>query len=92
VDSERKHGQDDSIIPANVAEAVNFYQDKGIIHGRAKIVAANPSRTAILGNFNFIIEKNLARAVSTRGMTGCSSRVTPPLSAIHAFGRKFRTL
>ena len=57
VDSVRKHGQDDSIIPANVAEAVNFYQSKGIIHGRAKIVAANPSRTAILGNFNFTYPK-----------------------------------
>jgi len=57
VDSVRKHGQDDSIIPANVAEAVNFYQSKGIIHGRAKIVAANPSRTAIDGNFNFTYQK-----------------------------------
>jgi hypothetical protein len=57
VDSVRKHGEDDSIIPANVGEAVNFYQSKGIIHGRAKIVAANPSRTAILGNFNFTYQK-----------------------------------
>jgi hypothetical protein len=57
VDSVRIHGQDDSIIPANVAEAVNFYQSKGMIHGRAKIVAANSSRTAILGNFNFTYQK-----------------------------------
>jgi len=57
VDSVRKHGRDDSIIPANVAEAVNFYQSKGMIHGRAKIVAANPSRTAIVGNFNFTYPK-----------------------------------
>ena len=57
VDSVRKHGQDDSIIPANVAEAVNFYQSNGIIHGRSKIVAANPSRTAIVGNFNFTYPK-----------------------------------
>ena len=57
VDSVRKHGQDDSIIPANVGEAVNFYQSKGMIHGRAKIVAANPSRTAIDGNFNFTYQK-----------------------------------
>jgi hypothetical protein len=57
VDSVSKHGQDDSIIPANLAEAVNFYQSKSMIHGRAKIVAANPSRTAILGNFNFTYQK-----------------------------------
>jgi hypothetical protein len=57
VDSVRKHGQNDSIIPANVAEAVNFYQSKGIIHGRAEIVAANPSRTPIVGNFNFTYQK-----------------------------------
>ena len=57
VDSVRKHGEDDSIIPANVVEAVNFYQNKGIIHGRAKIVAADASRTAILGNFNFTYQK-----------------------------------
>ena len=57
VDSVRKHRQDDSIIPANVAEAVNFYQSQGIIHGRAKIVAANPYRTAIVGNFNFTYQK-----------------------------------
>ena len=57
VDSVRKHGQDDSIIPANVGEAVNFYQSKGMIHGRAKIVAADPSRTAIVGNFNFTYQK-----------------------------------
>ena len=53
VDSVRKNGQDDSIIPANVAEAVNFYQSKGLIHGRARIMAADSSRTTILGNFHF---------------------------------------
>jgi hypothetical protein len=57
VDSVRKHGQDDSIIPANVTEAVNFYQSRGIVHGRAKIVAANPYRTSIVGNFKFTYEK-----------------------------------
>jgi hypothetical protein len=57
VDSVRKHGQDDSIIPANVAEAVNFYQSKGIIHGRARIIAANPYSTSIVGSFNFNYQK-----------------------------------
>jgi hypothetical protein len=53
VDSVQRHREDDSVIPANVAEAVNFYQSKGLIHGRSRIVAADPSRTKILGNFQF---------------------------------------
>ncbi|HXW90306.1 MAG TPA: hypothetical protein VEK33_07145 [Terriglobales bacterium] len=57
VDSVRRSGEDDSVIPANVAEAVNFYQSKGIIHGRSKIMAADPARTAVLGNFRFEYEK-----------------------------------
>jgi len=50
VDSVSKPGRDDSRIPANVAEAINFYQLNGILHGRRRIVAADPKRTAILGN------------------------------------------
>jgi hypothetical protein len=53
VDSVRKHGQDDSVIPANVAEAINFYQTEGLIHGRPQITAADPTRTTVLGNFQF---------------------------------------
>jgi hypothetical protein len=60
VDSVRKNGEDDSIIPDNVAEAVNFYQIKGVIHGRSKIVAADPTRTKVLGNFRFQYEKEPA--------------------------------
>jgi pimeloyl-ACP methyl ester carboxylesterase len=51
VDSVAKRGQNDSVIPANVRQAVNFYQTRGLVHGRAKITAADPSRTKILGNF-----------------------------------------
>jgi hypothetical protein len=53
VDSVRKLGENDAVIPANVEEAANFYQPDGIIHGRGKIRAANPSLTQILGNFRF---------------------------------------
>jgi hypothetical protein len=60
VDSVRKHGEDDSVIPANVAEAANFYQSKGFLHGRAHIIAADPSRTAVLGNFQFEYKKQPA--------------------------------
>jgi len=51
VDSIRKLRQDDSTIPPNVRTAVNFYQSKGLIHGRSVIRAADPARTQILGNF-----------------------------------------
>jgi hypothetical protein len=51
VDSVAKLWQNDSVIPDNVAQAVNFYQPNGIIHGRARIVAADPLKTQILGNF-----------------------------------------
>lgn len=57
VDSITKNGQDDSVIPANVAEAMNFYQPRGILHGRSAITAADPSRTRILGNVRFTYEK-----------------------------------
>jgi hypothetical protein len=51
VDSVAKWGEDDRLIPANVAQAVNFYQLDGFLHGRRQIVAADRGRTQILGNF-----------------------------------------
>jgi hypothetical protein len=51
VDSVSKRGENDGVIPANVSQAVNFYQLDGMLHGRPEIRAANPSRTRILGNF-----------------------------------------
>ena len=53
VDSVAKAGQDDGVIPANVVEAVNFYQNDGLLHGRAEIHAADATRTRILGNFHY---------------------------------------
>jgi hypothetical protein len=51
LDSIAKPGQRDSTIPPNVANAVNFYQPGGILHGRSQILAADPTRTEIIGNF-----------------------------------------
>jgi hypothetical protein len=48
----------DSVIPANVAAAVNFYQPHGIIRGQTRITAADPDRTAILGNYLVDYRKN----------------------------------
>jgi len=53
VDSIAKMRQNDEIIPANVSEAVNFYQSDGLLRGRSKIRAADEKRTRILGNFRF---------------------------------------
>ena len=50
IDSVAKPFQNDWLIPRNVFEAVNFYQTHGLIHGRRKIVPADPVRTTILGN------------------------------------------
>jgi hypothetical protein len=58
VDSVAKAWQNDSVIPDNVAEAVNFYQPHGIIHGRARIMAADPAKTEILGNYRTDYKKN----------------------------------
>jgi len=39
------------VVPANVAYAVNFYQTRGLLHGRSRITAADPAETEILGDF-----------------------------------------
>jgi hypothetical protein len=53
VDSISRIHQNDAVIPANVAEAANFYQPNGLLHGQPKIRAADPTRTRIIGNFRF---------------------------------------
>jgi pimeloyl-ACP methyl ester carboxylesterase len=53
IDSVKHLGVDDSIIPANVAKAANFYQTGGLLRGRKEIRAADPSRTRILGNYRY---------------------------------------
>ncbi len=58
VDSVSKFGQDDRNIPANVAQAINFYQLDGLLHGQRQIVAENSSRTEILGNFQLDYKAN----------------------------------
>jgi hypothetical protein len=57
VDSITKPGQDDRVIPPNVARAVNFYQAGGMLHGLPEIVPADPLRTQILGDFRFDYKK-----------------------------------
>ena len=54
VDSVSKPGANDRFIPANVAQAINFYQLDGFLHGQRRILAADPSRTRILGNIKLV--------------------------------------
>ena len=61
VDSISKIRQNDSVIPANVAEAVNFYQPNGLLHGEPRIRAADPARTRIIGNLKFDYKANPIR-------------------------------
>jgi hypothetical protein len=58
VDSVSKNGQNDALIPANVVQAVNFYQPHGLIHGRPQIRAEDPEHTQIVGNFRFDYSEN----------------------------------
>jgi hypothetical protein len=51
IDSVAKPGEDDSMVPPNVANAVNFYQRHGLIHGLPEIKAIDPTQTKILGNY-----------------------------------------
>ena len=53
VDSISKIHENDAVIPANVAEAINFYQANGFLHGQSKIRAADAARTRIIGNLRF---------------------------------------
>jgi hypothetical protein len=58
VDSVSKLHQNDAIIPANVAQAANFFQPHGLLHGQPEIRAADPAHTRIIGNFQFDYKGN----------------------------------
>lgn len=58
VDSVSKFGENDKLIPSNVAQAINFFQRNGFLHGRRKILATDGLRTQILGNFQLDYSTN----------------------------------
>ncbi|WP_255550999.1 hypothetical protein [Granulicella sp. dw_53] len=58
VDGVPKRPHDDSIVPANVARAINFYQTEGLLHGRPLIHAANPATTQIIDNIHLTYKNN----------------------------------
>jgi pimeloyl-ACP methyl ester carboxylesterase len=56
IDTIAKPGHKASAISPNVANAINFYQTKGPLHGAPEIVAVDPARTQILGNIRMTYE------------------------------------
>jgi hypothetical protein len=58
VDSVSRPGGNDTTIPANVAQAANFYQSNGLLRGHHDIRAADAARTRIIGNFRFDYENS----------------------------------
>ena len=91
VDSVKKRHENDALIPANVAEAANFYQPHGLLHGRPRIRAADPERTKILGNFRFDYSKTPVHC--DRGIPGgtvSSSGPIPKSNAIPSYGAKWK--
>jgi hypothetical protein len=58
VDSVSRPGRNDTTIPANVAQAANFYQLNGLVRGNNDIRAADAARTRIIGNFKFDYESS----------------------------------
>jgi pimeloyl-ACP methyl ester carboxylesterase len=53
LDSVNRVTGDDCVIPANVAQALNFYQTRGLVHGCRTVRPMDASRTKILGNLEF---------------------------------------
>lgn len=58
VDSVQKKSENDQRIPPNVHEAINFYQSEGLLHGRSLIVASDPAKTTVLGNYQSSYRQN----------------------------------
>jgi hypothetical protein len=56
IDIVSKPHQNPTLMPPNVEAAINFFQSKGPLHGRTEVVAEDPGRTEIIGNFHMTYE------------------------------------
>ncbi len=74
VDTVSRMWRDDKTIPPNVAAAANFYQRHGLVRGQPHIVAADPARTQILGNFLFDYKQS---PVKCEGYSWLDRKITP---------------
>ena len=53
LDSINKGPGDDCVIPPNVAQALNFYQTRGLLHGCRTLRPVDANRTRLIGNLRF---------------------------------------
>jgi len=58
IDIVPKPGQSPAEIPSNVERAVNFFQSTGVLRGESRIVAVDPAKTKIIGNFRMNYRKH----------------------------------
>lgn len=56
IDIVSKPGQNPILMPPNVEAAINFFQSEGPLHGRTRVVAEDPGRTEVIGNFHMTYE------------------------------------
>lgn len=85
VDSVNKGWSDACVIPGNVAHAIDFYQTRGLVHGCRTIRVEDPTRTQIVGSYEFEYTKQPADCSSypwvdrhflrTHNAMGCDPRV-----------------
>jgi len=88
VDSVRKMGQKDDVIPTNVAEAMNFFQPDGMLHGRKLIRAENPDKRKSSGTTNSATNTRRSAARVIRGSRNFLPGNTCISSATRKSGRK----
>ncbi len=74
VDTVSRLWRNDKTIPPNVRAAANFYQRHGLVRGQPHIVAADPARTQIVGNFLFDYKES---PVKCEGYSWLDRHVTP---------------
>ncbi len=89
VDSISRIHQNDAVIPTNVAEAANFYQPHGFLHGQPGIHAADPTRTHISEIFASTTKRVLIPATRILGTSASSPGPTPRLNVIPECGNKW---
>lgn len=85
IDSVNKGWGHDCVIPANVAQAMYFYQSRGFVHGCSTIQLVDSHRTKIVGSYEFEYTKqpDECRALpwidrhflKTHNAMGCDPRV-----------------
>ena len=73
VDSVNKGWGHDCVIPANVAQATDFYQTRGLLHGCRTIHAEDSHRTKITGSYEFEYTEQPAGCRSFSWLTGTFS-------------------